>query len=46
VHTESASARAAPALLKGLFFLISILVLAAIAYAGWIVARTWDRVGV
>jgi hypothetical protein len=46
VHTERTSARAAPAIFKGLYFLISILVLAAIAYAGWIVARTWDRVGV
>jgi hypothetical protein len=46
VHTERTSDRAATAIFKGLYFLISILVLAAIAYAGWIVARTWDRVGV
>jgi hypothetical protein len=35
-----------PTLLKALFTLVSTLVLAAIAYAAWIVISTWDRVGV
>ena len=33
-------------LLKGLFLLVSLLVLAALGYSGWIVAAFWDRVGV
>ncbi|MGK7312475.1 MAG: hypothetical protein ACN0LA_09570 [Candidatus Longimicrobiales bacterium M2_2A_002] len=33
-------------LLKGLFILVSLLVLAALGYAGWIVVAYWDRVGV
>ncbi len=33
-------------LLKALFYLISLLVLGALGYTGWIVATTWNRVGV
>ncbi|MFW5904994.1 MAG: hypothetical protein ACOCUZ_02135 [bacterium] len=33
-------------LLKGLFYLISVLVLASLGYTGWIVAIYWGRVGV
>jgi hypothetical protein len=35
-----------PALFKGVFILISTLIGAAMAYAGWIVVIYWDRVGV
>ncbi len=33
-------------LLKGLFYLISALLLAAVGYAGWVVTAYWGRVGV
>lgn len=33
-------------LFRALFFLISLLVLAAAAYAGWVVVEYWNRVGV
>lgn len=33
-------------LLKALFVLVSLLVLASLGYAGWVVAMYWDRVGV
>lgn len=32
--------------LKGLFILFVLLVLAAVGYAGWIVSRYWNAVGV
>jgi hypothetical protein len=35
-----------PALLKALFFLVSVLVLGGMAYAAWIVISYWHRVGV
>ncbi len=35
-----------PALFKAVFILISTLVVAAMAYAGWIVVIYWDHVGV
>jgi hypothetical protein len=35
-----------PALLKALFVLITVLVVAAITYAGWIMISYWDRIGV
>jgi hypothetical protein len=46
VHAEPPAARAAPALFKGLFIAFAVLLLAAIGYAGWIVVRYWDQVGV
>jgi hypothetical protein len=46
VHTDSAPAGAVPALLKGLFILVTALVVAAAGYAGWIVLRYWNQVGV
>lgn len=46
MHADSAPAGAVPALLKGLFILVTVLVLAAAGYAGWIVVRYWDQVGV
>jgi len=33
-------------LLKGLFYLISALLAAALGYTGWVVAAYWGRVGV
>lgn len=33
-------------ILTALFILVSLLVLVAIGYAGWIVLSYWDRVGV
>jgi len=33
-------------LLKALFYLVSVLALGSIAYAGWVVIGTWGRVGV
>jgi hypothetical protein len=35
-----------PALLKSLFALLAVLVLASMGYALWIVVEYWDRVGV
>jgi hypothetical protein len=46
VHAEPTAPRAAPALFKGLFIVFALLLLTAIGYAGWIVARYWDQVGV
>jgi hypothetical protein len=46
VHAEPASHGAAPALFKGLFLVFVVLVLVAAGYAGWIVIRYWDQVGV
>lgn len=44
----SANARPtrAAAVLKLLFYKVAILLLAAVVYAGWIVARTWHRISV
>jgi hypothetical protein len=38
--------RTAPVLLQALFYLVALLVLGAVVYAGWVVLATWDRVGV
>jgi cytochrome c-type biogenesis protein CcmH/NrfG len=46
VHAETTSAGPLPAVLRGIFALVAVLVLAAIGYAGWIVVRYWDQVGV
>jgi hypothetical protein len=46
VHAETSSAGPLPAVLKGIFFLVVVLVLAAAGYAGWIIVRYWDQVGV
>jgi hypothetical protein len=46
VHAESASHGAAPALFKALFLVFVLLVVVAAGYAGWIVMRYWDQVGV
>lgn len=35
-----------PALLKALFILVTVLVMSAMAYAGWIMLSYWDRIGV
>ncbi len=37
---------AAPTLFKALFLVLTLLVLTTVGYAGWIVVRYWDRVGV
>lgn len=34
------------ALLKGLFYLVSLLILGSLGYTGWIVVSYWGRVGV
>lgn len=46
MHADPAPGRAAPALFRTLFVVIAVLVVAAIGYAGWIVTRYWDQVGV
>jgi cytochrome c-type biogenesis protein CcmH/NrfG len=46
VHAETTPAGPLPAVLKGIFVLVAVLVLAAIGYAGWIIVRYWDQVGV
>jgi hypothetical protein len=46
VHPESSPSRAAPALFKALFLVFTVLLLVAAGYAGWIVIRYWDQVGV
>jgi hypothetical protein len=46
VNAEPASSRAVPAIFKTAFILFALLVLAAVGYAGWIVVRYWDQVGV
>jgi hypothetical protein len=46
VQAHTTSAGPLPALLKAIFLLVTLLVLAAIGYAGWIVVRYWDQVGV
>jgi hypothetical protein len=46
VHAESASHGAAPALFKALFLVFVLLVVVAAGYAGWIIIRYWDQVGV
>jgi hypothetical protein len=46
VHAEPPAPGAVPALFKGLFILLSPLLLAAAGYAGWIVVQYWDQVGV
>ena len=38
--------RGGSALLKGLFYLVTILLLAAVGYTAWVVASYWGRVGV
>jgi hypothetical protein len=46
VYAEPSQGRAAPTLFRGLFILFTTLVLAAAAYAAWIVVRYWDATGV
>jgi hypothetical protein len=46
VHVDPAASSPVPGLLKVLFITFALLLLAAIGYAGWIVARYWDQVGV
>jgi hypothetical protein len=46
VHAEPASPGLVPALLKAIFLLIAVLVLVAGGYAGWIMVRYWDQIGV
>lgn len=43
---EENAAQTPATVFKGLFLLVSLILLAAVAYAGWIVLRYWDRVGV
>lgn len=45
MHAEP-SHPGAPTLLRALFWLITILILASMAFAGWFVAEYWGRVGV
>ena len=45
MELESASTGSST-LLKGLFFFITVLLVAAMGYATWIVVLFWDRVGV
>ena len=45
VESESHS-KGGPAILRGLFVLMTSLVLASVGYAMWIVVTFWDRVGV
>jgi hypothetical protein len=46
VHAEPVPGSAVPALFKVLFITLAVLVVAAVGYAGWIVVRYWDQVGV
>jgi hypothetical protein len=46
VHAEPVPSSAVPALFKVLFITLAVLVVAAVGYAGWIVVRYWDQVGV
>ncbi|HSJ05123.1 MAG TPA: hypothetical protein VK936_00385 [Longimicrobiales bacterium] len=46
MHAEPVPRSAVPALFKALFIVFSVLVVAAVGYAGWIVVRYWDQVGV
>jgi hypothetical protein len=46
VHAERSTGGAVPALFRTLFIVFALLVLAAAGYAGWIVIRYWDQVGV
>jgi hypothetical protein len=46
VHPESTSRRAEPAVFKALFLVFALLVVVAAGYAGWLVIRYWDQVGV
>lgn len=45
-HLESGGRDSRSALLKGLFYLVTTLILVSLAYTGWIVVGTWGRVGV
>jgi hypothetical protein len=45
VHAERGT-DGSSTLLKGLFYLISALLLAVLGYTGWVVAEYWGRVGV
>jgi hypothetical protein len=45
-HLESGGRDSRSALLKGLFYLVTALILVSLAYTGWIVVDTWGRVGV
>jgi hypothetical protein len=45
-HPESGGRDGRSALLKGLFYLVTTLILVSLAYTGWIVIGTWGRVGV
>jgi hypothetical protein len=46
VHAEPVPRSAVPALFKTLFIVFALLVVVAVGYAGWIVIRYWDQVGV
>jgi hypothetical protein len=46
VHSQPTDAGPLPTILKGVFLLIGLLVLVAMGYAGWIIVKYWDQVGV
>lgn len=46
MHAERHAGSAVPALFRALFVVFALLVLLAAGYAGWIVIRYWDQVGV
>jgi hypothetical protein len=46
VHARTDPSGAVPALFKTLFMVVGLLLLAAVGYAGWVVLRYWDQVGV
>lgn len=46
MSSEHPPDRATPALFKILFFILAVLVLASIGYAGWMISTYWGQISV